>query len=319
MAIPPAAYGYPKAAITADKLPLWMQPLSRFSVGGPADWKVTGLASMDRGIRVAAGTGSGDGVTDVTFEYETLSIPAPTIASRWYTIVRRRNWSGTGTSTLVAVPGTDTKALATVNSSGRRNEPGVVSDQPLALVLVTQTDSTVKEIIDLRCWASNGGVEVVDRLALDYLATPGAAVKLGGVMWRYEAKANGVWGWDNGETGWTDLIMGTTPGVPNVRHAGWWERVKNTPAQARLAAGGTMIQVRGELVYVNRTEAYLPAERWVVATLPVGMTPSADAFIMGTSAQYSKAQLYVVNTNRNITIGPAFSGRVAHFNGLAPM
>lgn len=190
MATPPASYGYPKAAITADKLPIWQQPLARFTVGGVKDWKVSSLASIDRGIRVEAGTGSGDAVTDVTFEYETMSLPAPNIASRWYLIVRRRNWSGVGTSTLVAIPGSSAKTLPI-----RKDKPGEESDQPLALVRVTQKDTTVQEIVDLRCWASNGGVEVVDPLALTYLNTPGAAVKLGGVVWRYEAQSNGVWGW----------------------------------------------------------------------------------------------------------------------------
>lgn len=190
MATPPASYGYPKAAITADKLPIWQQPLARFTVAGPNDWKVSSLASIDRGIRVEVGTGSGDAVTDQTFEYETMSLPSPPIASAWYLIVRRRNWSGTGTSTLVAIRGTGTKALPT-----RKDVAGTESDQPLALVLVTQKDTTVQQVVDLRCWASNGGVEVADKLALQYLASPGAAVKLGTSTWRYELQANNVWDW----------------------------------------------------------------------------------------------------------------------------
>lgn len=190
MATPPASYGYPKAALTADKLPIWQQPLARFTVKGASDWKVSSLASIDRGIRVEVGIGSGDAVTDQTFEYETMSLPSPPIASAWYLIVRRRNWSGVGTSTLVAIRGTATKALPT-----RKDVPGTESDQPLALVRVTQKDTTVQEIIDLRAWASNGGVEVADKLALSYLATPGAAVKLGSSTWRFEKQANNVWDW----------------------------------------------------------------------------------------------------------------------------
>ncbi|WP_461169261.1 hypothetical protein [Arthrobacter sp. Z1-15] len=158
---------------------------------------MSSLASIDRGIRVEAGTGSGDGVTDVTFEYETMSLPSPPIPSAWYLIVRRRNWSGTGTSTLVPIRGTATKALPTpgMGVSNRRDTPGTESDQPLALVRVTQKDTTVQEIVDLRCWASNGGVEIADELALTYLGTPGAEVKLGSDVWRFESKGNGVWGW----------------------------------------------------------------------------------------------------------------------------
>lgn len=192
MAIPPDAYGYPDAEITADKLPIWQQPLSRFSVEKPDDWKVSALVSIDRGIRVEVGTGSGDAVTDVTHEYETMSLPKPDVASRWYLIVRRRNWAGDGTSTLVAIPGT---ASLTPTLPSRFNAPGERSDQPLAMVRVTQADSTVQQVVDLRCWASNGGVEVANKLALEYLGEPGAAVKLGRSVWRYESQGNGVWGW----------------------------------------------------------------------------------------------------------------------------
>lgn len=315
MATPPASYGYPKAAITADKLPIWQQPLARFTVAGASDWKVSSLASIDRGIRVEAGTGSGDAVTDVTFEYETMSLPSPNIASRWSLIVRRRNWSGDGTSKLVAIPGTAAKALP-----ARKDAPGTESDQPLALVRVTQKDTTVQQVVDLRCWASNGGVEVADQLALDYLASPGAAVKLGNTVWRYNLQANGVWGWGDGNKGWQNLTLGTTPGVSGVRGAGSWNRIGATPAQARLVAGGTMLQVRGDLTYVNSsTPNYMPAEGWVVATVPAGMAPSAPAFITGTSDRFRKSQVYVINPNGTITIGPGFAGTVAQFNGLAPL
>lgn len=192
MAAAPISYGYPKASIEANKLPVWQQPLARFTVDGPNDWKVNPLPSIDRGIRVEAGMGSGDAVTDVTTPYDTMALPYPNIASRWYLIVRRRNWSGIGTTTLVAIPGSAEKKLP-----ARSDAPGDESDQPLALVLVTQKDSTVQEIVDLRCWASNGGVEVADKLALEYLGTPGAAVKLGGVVLRFERQANGVWGWND--------------------------------------------------------------------------------------------------------------------------
>lgn len=322
MATPPASYGYPKAAITADKLPIWQQPLARFTVAGASDWKVSSLASIDRGIRVEAGTGSGDAVTDVTFEYETMSLPSPPIASAWYLIVRRRNWSGNGTSTLVAIRGTAVKALPTpgTGSGNRRDAPGEESDQPLALVRVTQKDTTVQEIVDLRCWAANGGVEVADQLALGYLESPGAAVKLGNTVWRYDLQANGVWGWDDGNTGWRDLTLGATPGVAGVRGAGAWNRISGTPAQARLVAGGTMVQVRGDLTYVNPTTPnYMPTESWVIATVPAGMAPSGPAYITGTSDRFRKSQVYVINPNGTITIGPGFAGTIAQFNGLAPL
>lgn len=201
MAAAPTSYGYPNSAINAKDLPTWQQPLARFSVAGPNDWKVSTLGSLDRGIRVEAGTGSGDAVTDVFTEYETMSLPKPDIASRYYLIVRRRNWTAPGTTTLVAIPGSAARELPAVGlgANQRRNRPGDVSDHPIALVKVTQADTTIQEVVDLRVWAHNGGVEIADKLALNFLAEPGAAVKLGAVTWRYERQGNGVWGWNRGK------------------------------------------------------------------------------------------------------------------------
>lgn len=197
MATVPISYGYPDAAINAADLPTWQQPLARFTVKGKDDWKVSTLASLDRGLRVEAGTGSGDAVTDEFSAYDAMSVPKPDIASRWYLIARRRNWSGVGTTTLVAIPAGTLKELPAVGlaANQRRNRPGDESDHPLALVRVTQKDTTVQEVVDLRVWAHNGGVEAADKLALEFLNEPGAAVKIGSSTWRYERQANGNWGW----------------------------------------------------------------------------------------------------------------------------
>lgn len=195
MAAPPTSYGYPNASINAKDLPKWQHPLARYTVGGPDDWRVSSLGSLDRGIRVEAGVGSGDAVTDVFAEYDTLQIPLPNIAWRWYLVVRRRNWAGTGTTTLVAIPqGTKVEVLP----GSWKDQPGDESDHPLALVRVTQKDREVQEILDLRVWAHNGGVEAAHPLALRFLEAPGAAVKIGAVTWRYERQANGVWAWSRG-------------------------------------------------------------------------------------------------------------------------
>ena len=216
MALPPVSYGYANAAITADKLPIWQQPLSNYRVYGKDDWKVSTLRSIDRGLRIEAGTGSGDGVTDTTPEYETMSLPSPPIPSRWSLIVRRRNWSGEGTTTLVAIPAT---ASAT-QLPARKNVPGSESDQPLAFVLVTQKDTTIQQVIDLRCWASNGGLEAAHELALQYLAAPGAAVKIGSTVWRYELQANGVWDWRAVDAGRPTLVLSGTDAPAPIMEAG---------------------------------------------------------------------------------------------------
>ena len=198
MAIEPTTYGFPGGAIDAAALPEWVKTArARFSVSGPDDWKVSSLGSLDRGIRIEVGTGHGAGVTVTTHEYETMSLPYPDIATRWYLIARRRNWSGSGTATLVALPGGSTPSIPAVGnaSSQRSDTPGVESDQPLALVRVTQKDRTVQEIIPLHAWAGPGGVEAAHDLALQYLGEPGAVVRTPNGVSRYQRGANNVWGW----------------------------------------------------------------------------------------------------------------------------
>lgn len=284
---------------------------SKYGVAGANDLKVS-KTTGDRMLLVSSGIAWGHNIEDTLQTSVSVQLNSVSSGSRWDLIVVRRDV--TAGTTIEVVQGTSSKTLPSLTSTAASHP-----DQPLALCRVTADSTTVEEIVDLRCWASNGGVEVVDRLALDYLGTPGAAVKLGNTTWRYEARDNNVWAWDNGETRWADLTLGTTPGVAGVRGAGAWVRVGGTPAQARLVAGGTMIHVRGELSYVNTTTpTYMPAEGWVVARLPASMTPADEAFITGSSDTYRKSQLFVVKPNRDIVIGPGFAGKIAQFNGVAP-
>lgn len=222
MAAEPTTYGFPYAAINAAALPEWIKTArARFSVSGVDDWKVSPLGSLDRGIRVETGTGHGDGVTVVTHEYETMALPLPDIATRWYLIARRRNWSGNGTATLVALPAGATPSLPAVGNSPtqRSDTPGVESDQPIALVRVTQKDRTVgSDIIDLRAWSGPGGVEVAHDLALSYLGEPGAVVKTPNGVRRYARQGNGVWGWEHVDAYRPQLVIeGTDATAPLIK------------------------------------------------------------------------------------------------------
>lgn len=290
-----------------------------YGVAGSGDLRLTAHPTTPYAVNLSPGKFWGSGVWDENTETGIVQSVAPARdATRWDLIAARRDWqpTGGGPTRFIAISGSASKKLP----DEREKRPGVVDDQPLWLVKWKGGRTQPEEIIDLRCWASNGGVEIADALALDYLASPGAAVKLGNTVWRYDLQANGVWGWDDGNTGWQDCFLGSTAGVPNVRHPGSWQRVNDAPCQARLVAGGTMLQVRGELNYVNTgTPSYLPAEGWPVARVPAGMYPSAQSFITGTSDRYRKSQMFVIQPNGNITIGPGFVGTVAQFNGLAPL
>lgn len=181
---------------------------AHYGVAGAGDWKVTTHATLDRGVRVAAGSGWGHGVLDTSDATTSLSGATVGSGSRWDLIVARRNWSGTGgTTTFVLIGGSSSKALPARNTS-----PGVLDDQPLALVQFTAGSTAATAIIDLRCWARNGGMTAKDDMALTYLKEPGASVLINGTSWRCELDANG-------STAWSTSVAGRIPLFGSSTHA----------------------------------------------------------------------------------------------------
>lgn len=137
--------------------------------------RVTPTAGGTRQVTALAGNAIGRGVYDETTIAHTTDI-APVVSGtteRYDLIVLRRNWQ-TKTTTVERIEGTATRALP-----ARNVDPGVIDDQPLALVRWVADRTDPAEIIDLRVWQSNGGAVAVDKLALTYLAEPGAVVRIG--------------------------------------------------------------------------------------------------------------------------------------------
>lgn len=101
-------------------------------------------------VTISAGSAFGWGVYD-TLDADTVvtlaAAPTTTGATRWDTIVLRRNWSGSGgTTTLVPLSGTSAMAVA----SSLNRTPGVLADQPICLAQVTAGSSVVTDLRDLR-------------------------------------------------------------------------------------------------------------------------------------------------------------------------
>jgi hypothetical protein len=133
-------------------------------------------------VSITAGTGFGCGVTDQTFENETLQFPPSASGTRWDTVAVRRDWTPTaGESKFVIIPGGSTKAVSGARLSG----PGTIDEQPIALVPIIENQTQPGEIVDIRCWASNGGVYAKDVLACQYLAQLGAMVTVGYDQYQY--------------------------------------------------------------------------------------------------------------------------------------
>lgn len=159
---------------------------SFYGAEGFDDWRPTAVSGADRTVRIGTGTIWGRGVRDFKDTTTDVSIPSVASGTRWDLIVARRTW-GTSTTSVVRVQGTSTKGIP----AGRTVGPGVVDDQPLALVKVTAGSTAITELVDLRVFGGGaGGLQALDKLALQYLNFPGALVYLGTEVWVYPAEGN---------------------------------------------------------------------------------------------------------------------------------
>jgi hypothetical protein len=166
---------------------------STYGIKEADDLKVTAVPGQPLMLSVASGTGWGHGVMDTETANTTITCDAITSGSRWDLIALRRNWQplAGGPTSAVKVTGTFEKKIP----DARKVQPGVEDDQPLALVQWTAGQTQPTQIIDLRCWAGNGGVVANDLLALGYLSKPGASVLIAGERWDYIIGPNDIASW----------------------------------------------------------------------------------------------------------------------------
>lgn len=167
---------------------------SLFGVVGEDDFKLTAHPTIPYAVNIGPGKAWGHGVYDDVTGTTAVTCATPGAGvTRWDLIAIRRDWqpTGGGPSSFRAVSGTASQGIP----STRENRPGIVADQPLYLVQWVGGTTTPKTIIDLRCWAAGGGMEIAHTLARSYLNQPGNAVKLGKSLWRYEKINNSQWDW----------------------------------------------------------------------------------------------------------------------------
>ena len=197
MAVTFTSYGYDTTAGNPYTEIAWADahPLigsARYGVRSAGDWAVTAVPNADRTVSIAPGFGFGSGVTDKTVENETIQLDTISSGSRWDLIVARRDWTPTaGETKFMKINGGSTKAIP----GGRLMTPGGIDDQPLALVQVTAGQTQPTAIVDLRCFANNGGMVANDDLVRGYLNQVGTEIYINGVEWRYIVGANNVPEW----------------------------------------------------------------------------------------------------------------------------
>lgn len=148
---------------------------SEYGVVTAADFKVTAHPSTPFGLNLAPGKAWGHGVFDESDAIITLTAVEPA-STRWDLVAMRRDWTPAsgGPSAPVLIQGGTVEAIP----AGRNNNPGTLDDQPLFLVLWTHGQTTPTALVDIRCWAGNGGLFAKSTHVLDYLSRVGATVQL---------------------------------------------------------------------------------------------------------------------------------------------
>lgn len=192
---------------------------SDYGVVGLNDWKVTSVTGSTRTISIAAGKGWGHGVFDENTGNVTLTLDSVSSGSRWDLIVMRRDWTGTGgASTFEKVNGSSVKEIPSSRATG----PGIIDEQPIALVQISAGSTLPTAIVDLRVWSGNGGMITDNWLALTYLDSLGTQVLTntdskiytriigddGNALWTTSAPDGYIPLWESGQT--------LSGGIPNT-------------------------------------------------------------------------------------------------------
>lgn len=172
--------GYDGTVDEADWSNLSSAGKSTYGVAGRSHWKVSAHATLTRGVSIATGSGWGRGVYDSSSSTVSLAGASISSGTRWDMVVARRDWSGTGgQTTFEMITGTSSKSLP-----NREDNPGVLDDQPIALVQFTSGESAATSIIDLRVWAgAGGGLYAKDDLVKDYMDQAGTRIVIDGEDW----------------------------------------------------------------------------------------------------------------------------------------
>ncbi|MGM7776143.1 hypothetical protein ACSVHC_09010 [Arthrobacter sp. KNU-44] len=270
-----------------------------YGVYGAEDFKVKPHPSIPYAVIVTKGKAHGWGVTDEAATDQVVQCGTIVSGIRYDLIVARRNWqpAAGGPSTLVAIPGGDTPAIPAARKVG----PGVEDDQPLALVKWKAGLSAPESIIDLRCWAGNGGMIAKDELALGYLASLGASVKINGNRWSYELMANEMPGWVNedGSGPWVNLTLGTG-----------WINSPNFTSRARSVGRGKFVQVSVDARYTGSAN---PAPDWLVASLPASLLPTTPTMVAGATDSYQRLGMFWIGPN-HVQIGAGNAGKIVQIS-----
>lgn len=204
-----------------------------FGVAGIADLKLATNSVGDRGALLSTGTAYGHGCIGIWTSTTQFNFAAASGTSdRWDCVVVRRTWSntpGVSVTTLAVKTGSSSKSLPSLVMN-----PGVQTEQPLWLVRVKGGQTAIQELVDLRCFSANGGVQAMDNLAMGYLNQPGARVEIGNYIYEYRANST------TSSAAWEAIGS-----ADRIALAGYGSAVQGTPS---VAPGGLFMMQAGTIV-----------------------------------------------------------------------
>lgn len=264
-----------------------------YGVGGfrgtSGDCRVTIVSGVDRTVRVATGYAWGKGVAG--YNAATVDVQATTISSgtRWDTVVLRRDTSA-NTLTPLILAGTSAQAIAVSREVGYTSNK---DDQPIALIRLVAGQSNVQEVVDIRCWAANGGLFALSTYALGYLETAGTVVQIGNTMHRRTTDGAGTDSWTTyelvpGDSGWV---------APSP-----WGLNYGTNSTAQTRKIGNVATMRG---YFRPLSGSISAGRTgsvgVVAHPPTATRRfPAVAYISGHTTEYQSTATVEISSSGNV-------------------
>lgn len=250
-------------------------------------------------VSLSAGAAFAYGVHVTNTASLNVAVPSPPTTAgtnRWDTLVVRRTWTGTGgTSTIVFVTGTATKALA----SGLNANPGTVHDQPIALVRSMGGQALVQEIQDVREWPTPGVFFPGDNWTpqqsrFAYGQDMYWRSSMYGALHLVRRGNTGSETWDNfDDPPWLALSLGTNV-VAGPSGASPQYRVRRGELQLRGEAGA------------GATSPFVTGTAAVVGTLPTTAAPTQNVGFCvptaGASGGHPAATRAFVATNGQITV-----------------
>jgi hypothetical protein len=250
------------------------------------DLKVSAVAGQALTVSVASGAGWGHGVLDTETANTTVACEALSSGTRWDLIALRRNWQplAGGPTSVVAISGTSTKELP----STRLIVPGVEDDQPLALVQWSSTQTQPADIIDLRCWAGNGGLVAKDDLVRTFMLAPATRIHINGTEW---VRRPG----DNDSLEWVSLDSANLTSDVQAIGPGWTALTGNH--KPRLVRQGRMVYLFGGIVQGTAASVIN------MLTIPVALRPAnAGTMFIGSGVTSKRVAYELLLANGIVTI-----------------